>query len=124
MPNTIVHFEIPADDVPALQAFYTKLFNWNIVSANMPGTEYWLVNTVGQGEHGVNGGMMARMAGQSFISIYMGVESVDQICQQTVALGGAVLQPKMPIPGVGYAAFIQDPQGNAFGLFQDDPSAK
>ncbi len=123
MAHTIVHFEIPADDLPALKAFYEGLFQWSIVPSGMEGMEYLLVNTVKEGEHGVNGGMMPRSPGQGGISIYISVDSVDDVCLRTAQLGGTVLEPKMAIPGVGYAAFVIDPQGNAFGLFQDDPTA-
>ena len=32
--------------------------------------------------------------------------------------------PKMPIPGVGWLAYLKDTEGNVFGLMQSDPSAK
>ena len=28
--RTVVHFEIPAEDVEKLKSFYTKLFGWKI----------------------------------------------------------------------------------------------
>jgi predicted enzyme related to lactoylglutathione lyase len=40
-----------------------------------------------------------------------------------VANGGAVAVPKMAIPGVGWLAYCTDPEGNIFGLMQDDPNA-
>ena len=42
MGNTLVHFEIPADNVPALQTFYTGLFDWKIEKYPMAGgMDYW-----------------------------------------------------------------------------------
>jgi len=35
MINTVCHFEIPADNVDALQDFYGKLFGWKF--EKMPG---------------------------------------------------------------------------------------
>ena len=35
MDHTIVHFEIPADNVEKLQKFYSELFGWKI--EKMPG---------------------------------------------------------------------------------------
>jgi uncharacterized protein len=32
--------------------------------------------------------------------------------------------PKMPIPGVGWLAYIKDTEGNILGMMQPDPSAK
>ena len=33
MDHTIMHFEIPANDVEKLKAFYEKVFGWTIVQA-------------------------------------------------------------------------------------------
>jgi len=38
---TIVHFEIPADDVDRAKYFYTDLFNWKIEEIPAMGG-YWL----------------------------------------------------------------------------------
>lgn len=40
------------------------------------------------------------------------------------AAGAAVAQPRGPIPGVGWYAVVRSPDGNLFGLMQDDPNAK
>ncbi len=58
MPHTIVHFEIPANDPEKLAGFYRDLFGWSI--ERTPGMDYWLINTVEEGQPGANGGMMKR----------------------------------------------------------------
>jgi len=50
---TIVHFEIPADDVERSKNFYTDLFGWKI--ENWPGPvsqdmEYWMITTTDEKE--------------------------------------------------------------------------
>ena len=45
---TIVHFEIPSDNVEKTRKFYSELFGWNIEkwtgAESMPeGMEYWTV---------------------------------------------------------------------------------
>jgi len=49
---TIVHFEIPSDDVERSKAFYKELFGWNIESwpgsdtgGGAEGMEYLLITT-------------------------------------------------------------------------------
>jgi predicted enzyme related to lactoylglutathione lyase len=37
---------------------------------------------------------------------------------------GVIIVPKTPVPGVGYTAQFEDPEGNSFGLMEDDPTAK
>ena len=56
MFNTLCHFEIPADNVEALQKFYNGVFGWTF--EKMPGDmEYFMINTPGES---IKGGMMAR----------------------------------------------------------------
>ena len=60
MGDTFVHFEIPADDPEKLIPFYTGAFGWQFQRTpmpGMPGGEYILVQTVEQGQSGINGGM-------------------------------------------------------------------
>jgi catechol 2,3-dioxygenase-like lactoylglutathione lyase family enzyme len=42
---TIVHFDIPAEDVERSQKFYTELFGWKIekFSEDTPAGEYWMI---------------------------------------------------------------------------------
>src|SRR5215211_3768282 len=70
MEQTIVHFEIPADQPERAANFYRELFGWDIKQFEgsvAGGMEYWMVRTVptdGQGRPtvpGVNGGLMRRM---------------------------------------------------------------
>ena len=48
---------------------------------------------------------------------FIGVSSIDDTLAKVVSLGGTVTSPKMEIPGIGWAAFITDPEGNLHGLF-------
>jgi predicted enzyme related to lactoylglutathione lyase len=52
------------------------------------------------------------------------VPSVDEFVQKIEAGGGSVVAPKMAVAGVGYQAYCQDPDGNTFGIMQEDPDAK
>ena len=61
MPNSVMHFEIPADDVARAKAFYEKTFGWTIKLFPMPaGDEYFGITTKKKGEPGINGGLMKR----------------------------------------------------------------
>jgi len=52
------------------------------------------------------------------------VPDVDEYIAKVERAGGSLAQPKMTIPGVGYAAYLQDTGGNTFGIMQNDPHAK
>lgn len=119
---TIVHFEIPTDDMARAMRFYSQVFDWSIQNAGMPGGEYYLIMT--EGENPVNGGMMQRQHAQQGIVNYIGVPSVDEYASRVQQLGGNVVVPTSPIPGVGYFAIFQDTEGNVWGLFEDDSQAR
>jgi len=82
MDNTIMHFEIPADNVEKLRKFYTALFGWKI--ERMPGpVEYYGIETVPVDEKGmlerpgVNGGLIKKQSPEHKPVNYIAVESVD-----------------------------------------------
>jgi len=121
--HTIVHFEIPADDVETLRKFYSKLFGWKIEKTPGP-IDYWMIQTVPVDKKGmpirpgVNGGMMKRQQPEHKPVNYIAVESVDEYTKKIKALGGTVLVPKMEVPGIGWWALALDPEGNQFAILQ------
>jgi len=102
-------FELTTADVPAAQAFYTRLFGWT--------TEPW----VGEGDYTlvkVGGKEVAGMAAPRSDQpapcgwgVYVTVTDVDQTAGKAAELGGKVLVPPTDIPRVGRFCVIQDPQG-------------
>ena len=125
MPNAIVHFEIPADDVARAKAFYEKTFGWKIKAYPMPpgAGEYLSVVTRKEGEPGINGGMMKRnMPDQPFVN-YITVKSIDTMLLTVLANGGTPIMPKQEIgPGMGWIAVFKDPENNMMGLHQGPPA--
>jgi len=119
--RSIVHFELAADDVEKLSDFYRGVFDWKIEKA--PGDmEYWMINT-GEGEDGPNGGLMKKTMPSSGILDYFAVESVGDFSKKVTSQGGRVLEGKRPVPQMGWFAICQDPEGNAFALWEVDTSA-
>jgi hypothetical protein len=84
--HTIVHFEIPADDVERAQAFYGQLFGWEF--STPPGfPDYWTFDA-GDPEVDAGGGLMARESfQQAGLVTYFGVESVDDAVAKVEELG-------------------------------------
>ena len=121
--NRIIHFEIPADDPQRATAFYAKALGWEFTKfpGEMP---YWMVRTGPEGNRGIDGGLMPRQHPGQAPVLVAGVTSVDESAAMITRAGGGVVLPKMPIPGVGWAAYFTDPEGNVFGIFQDDPGAR
>jgi predicted enzyme related to lactoylglutathione lyase len=123
MDHTIVHFEIPADDVGKLRKFYADLFGWKIERMQGP-MDYWNIETVPVDDTGmvlrpgVNGGIMKKQNPEHKPVYYIAVESVDKYSKRVEELGGQITVPKQEIPGIGWWAFALDPEGNLFGIFQ------
>lgn len=123
MDHTILHFEIPANDVEKLRTFYEKLFGWNIVLAEGP-IEYWVIQTVPVDPNGmllragVNGGMYKKQIPDNKPINYYSVESISDFLDKIVQLGGKITQPKQEVPEVGWIAAVEDPEGNQFALIQ------
>jgi hypothetical protein len=117
----VIHFEIPSADPERLAGFYRGLFGWEI--KNWGPVEYWLVNAGPESEPGINGAIARRDVREGTRTI-VSVASVDEILGRLAGAGGKALSPKMAIPGIGYHAVCQDPEGNVFGILETDPSAK
>jgi len=117
MPNSIVHFEIPADDLARAKKFYQKALGWKI--SDPWKMEYFLVETKEKGEDGINGGLMLRKnPGQPFMN-YISVPSIDGSLKKVVKAGGVVAMPKMEIgSGMGWIAAFKDTEGNLMGFHQ------
>ena len=121
MPNPVVHFEIPADDVARAKAFYEKTFGWTIKLFPMPpgGPAYYGVTTRKKGEDGIDGGLMKRNMPEQPFANYVSVKSIDDFNQKIQANGGMVVMPKHEIaPGMGWISVFKDPEGNLMGLHQ------
>jgi predicted enzyme related to lactoylglutathione lyase len=103
--------------VGTLKEFYEKLFGWKITKVEGP-FEYCLIET---GD--VGGGMRKREGLDDRINIHISVESVDRYIKKVEELGGKVIVPKQTIPGYGFVAYISDPQGNTFGIFEENKDA-
>jgi hypothetical protein len=120
----VIHFEISAEKPERSVKFFEKVFGWKIMKWEGP-VEYWLITTGEQGEAGIDGGMGRRKKGELAETVNtIGVSSVDEYTKKVEANGGTIVVPKHAVPGVGWLAYFKDPEGNMFGMMQDDPSAK
>ncbi len=121
---TIVHFEIPAEDVGRAKEFYANLFGWKIEKYSET-MEYWMIATTDEkGEAAVCGGMMKRQKPEQGITNYIDVPSVDEYAVKIQNLGGKIVVPKMAVPGEGYFAVCLDTENNCFGIWETDKKAR
>jgi predicted enzyme related to lactoylglutathione lyase len=126
----VSHFEIHADNPERAIEFYAGVFGWEFKKWDGP-MPYWLITTGPDTEPGINGGLMKRMgpgsadgqAVNAYVCTTM-VPNLDATFEKAIASGGTVALPKMPIPGVGWLAYVKDTEGNILGIMQHDPAAK
>ena len=121
MPR-VVHFEINALNPIQLAKFYEEIFNWKFEKWQGP-MEYWMIMT-GNNEPGIDGGLAERTETSLQPVNTISVKSIDDYLKKIKEHKGQIIVPKQAIPGVGWTAYFKDPEGNAFGLLEEDPTAK
>ncbi|MGA9150190.1 MAG: VOC family protein [Candidatus Nitrosopolaris sp.] len=134
---TVVHFEVPSDDIERAKKFYNDLFGWKIEkwagavdrqlisAATGQPMEYWMVTTTDdKGNRAIGGGLMKRVQREQQITNYINVRSVDEYSEKVEKLGGRVVAPKHAVPGMGYFAICLDTENNCFAIWESKETAK
>ena len=106
---TIVHFDIPSDDIERSKKFYNELFGWTIkkfqgTDNSMPADmEYYVITTTDdKGNKALRGGMLERQNLQyQGITNYIDVKSIDEDSSKVEKLGGKIVVQKTAVPGMG-----------------------
>jgi hypothetical protein len=122
MPR-VVHFEIDAEKPEQLVKFYERVFGWKIVKWEGP-IDYWLITTGKEDEPGIDGGLSKRTEPEPSTVNTIDVPSIDEYLKKVKDNGGRITRPKQAVPGVGWTAYFKDPEGNVFGLMEEDTSAR
>ncbi|MCG3173245.1 MAG: hypothetical protein GMKNLPBB_01423 [Myxococcota bacterium] len=120
--HRVIHFEIPADDLKRCAEFYSRVFRWKTSSwGDFP---YWLVDAGDEAAGGVNGAITKREKPLTQVTNIIEVQDLEAAVREIRAAGGTVELEKHAVPGVGWAAYARDTEGNLFGMMQPDPAAK
>lgn len=129
MNHTICHFEIPVDNLKKAAEFYRGLFGWEINPFGGDAAEIYMVDTVPVDENhrpigpGVNGMLIKKQHPQHPFANYINVESVDDYGAKLESLGGQIIMPKTPVPGMGYFLYFKDLDGNILALWEVNSTA-
>jgi predicted enzyme related to lactoylglutathione lyase len=120
----VVHFEIPADDLPRAKKFYSTVFDWK--ASDVPEMEYVMLGTTESDENGmpkqpgaINGGMMKRQDPLKHPVVTIDVENIDDSLAKVEKNGGQVVREKLAVGDMGFTAYIKDSEGNVIGLWQN-----
>jgi uncharacterized protein len=122
MPR-ISYLDFSADDPDRAVNFYSKVFGWQINKWDGP-KEYWEIKTGEPNEPGIDGGLSKRERIGDWTTPFINVPSIDQYIDKIESNGGKIIQPKTPIPSIGYTLLVKDTESNTIGLFEENKQAK
>ena len=115
----INHIEFPADDPERAKRFYTAVAGWEFGTMDgMP--DYYLFRS-GEGYGGAVG--KRGISTGPVLRIYIEVNSIEDALAASARTGGTTREPKTEIPGWGWYAVVNDPEGSEVGLFESAPRA-
>lgn len=114
--STVVWFEIPAADFPRAINFYETILGAALVhDAAWPNLAIFPYQKPGvSGAIAYGDGFKPTSDG---VVIYLNCDGkFDAVIDRVEAAGGAIVEPKNHLPGVGWVAQIRDSEGNRIGL--------
>lgn len=126
--DPIVHFELPVNDLEKARKFYGETFGWKLQDWPMPdGSTYIGVHTTPIDEKtrqplkpgAINGGIMKKTDKVKAPVFAVTVASINEKVAMIEKAGGKVVMPKMDMMGMGFYAYVTDPEGNVLGLWED-----
>lgn len=122
------YFDLTVSNVAQAKAFFEATLGWHFEKFDMP-YEYYRIQAGSPSEPGIDGGVGAianapLSEGRPMTQITMPVTNLNEVLARVVANGGSIVEPRMPIPGIGWYATCAEPGGLKFGLIEADTAAK
>ena len=107
----VIHVEVTGKDAPALQRFYSEIFDWPLDTDNPGG--YGMYRPA----DGVAGGIGAAQEGTpGHVTFYVHVDDPAATLREVEAKGGRVLMPLTEVAPETQIALFADPEGHVVGL--------
>jgi predicted enzyme related to lactoylglutathione lyase/ketosteroid isomerase-like protein len=121
------YFDLTVRDLDRARVFFEQVFDWRFERFEMP-YEYYRIQAGPVGEPGIDGGMGSvkdapLCEGRPMSQVTIAVVRLDDVLSRVQAGGGRIVEPKMPIPGIGWYATCAEPGGLLFGVIQGDEDA-
>ena len=121
------YFDLTVHDVGRAKTFFEQVLGWRFDRFDMP-YEYYRIQAGPHDEPGIDGGVGAvadapLSEGRPMTLVTVQVLDLDEVLVRVAAAGGRVVEPRIPIPGVGWYATCAEPGGLKFGLIQPDERA-
>jgi hypothetical protein len=126
MPR-VIQFAIGAKDPEREAEFYRTALGWRITRKQVvvPWGEipYWEIETGAKDSPGIDGFMLERSEPGAITVNVIQVSFLDETVRSIEQHGGKVLEGRQAVPGIGWLAVCQDPQGMIFDVLEPDPKA-
>ena len=125
--DSVVHFEMPANDRKRMADFYSSVFGWQTQMLGEDMGNYVTVTTSETDEKGrpkmpgtINGGFYPKKEDwpDQYPSIVIAVENIRESVKKVTEKGGKVLGEPAEIPGIGLYVSFQDTEGNRVSMLQ------
>lgn len=124
VPSTFCWGELSSPEPEKAVPFYEALFGWKMVHGDDPGDKYLHIMAAGEMIGGVVPVEHRDPSVPSHWLSYFAVTDCDASAAKATALGGKVIFGPMTMEKVGRMAYVADPQGAIFALFQPITSAQ
>jgi predicted enzyme related to lactoylglutathione lyase len=122
------YFDLTVANVAQARAFFEATLGWRFERFDMP-YEYYRIQAGPESEPGIDGGIGSvtdtqLSEGRPMTQVTIPIASLNDALARVVANGGTVVEPRVPIPGIGWYATCAEPGGLKFGLIEADATAK
>jgi len=107
--------QLSTPDVAKAKAFYEKVLGWSAKSFG-DGSD---VIVLSKGEAMIASAMPAPPGVPPHWLTFVFVGALAEANAKVTSLGGKVLMPEIPVPGMGAFSVVQDPNGASLGLFEE-----
>lgn len=111
-PNSVVHVEFHSNAPEKTKAFLKDVFDWKF--QDMPEMNYSLF----EAPSAPSGGLQKAENMPAGVLDYILSTDIDGTVKKIQSSGGAIVTPKMEIPGMGWFAVFQDPTGITLALYE------
>ncbi|MEJ1353796.1 MAG: VOC family protein [Candidatus Sedimenticola sp. (ex Thyasira tokunagai)] len=123
-----IYFDFTVKNLPEAKSFFEHVFGWRFEKFPVP-YDYYRITAGPEDELGIDGGIGAisdtpTAEGKPLTQITIPVLNLDASVAQIEEAGGKIIEPKMPIPGIGWFAACAEPGGLLFGIIQADPKVQ
>jgi uncharacterized protein len=119
--NSVVHFEIPANDLSRAKNFYQTVFGWQMFDFDEQNTMVATAQSDENGmptEPGAINGSIYKPDQPKTPTIVINVPDIHAHMEKVKTNGGSIIDDVVTIPEMGMYSRFKDPEGNLVGLWQ------